>query len=101
MSETSHNAAQLRILAVIGALSGHEVPGRRLVDLAADLKASEPVVLRDLETLAAAGWATRDAEKRWRLGPAVVQIAVQFYLGLQRARSSIDEIQQRYTRTPQ
>lgn len=95
------NAAQLRLLEVIRALSGHEVFGRRLVDLAADLKQPEPVVLRDLEALAVAGWATRDDGKRWRLGPAVVQIAVQFYLGLQNARNAIDETQQRYTRTPQ
>lgn len=95
------NAAQLRLLEVIKALSGHEVFGRRLVDLAADLKQPEPVVLRDLEALAIAGWATRDDGKRWRLGPAVVQIAVQFYLGLQNARAAIDETQQRYTRTPQ
>lgn len=95
------NAAQLRLLEVIRALSGHEVFGRRLVDLAADLKQPEPVVLRDLEALAVAGWATRDDGKRWRLGPAVVQIAVQFYLGLQNARAAIDETQQRYTRTPQ
>lgn len=95
------NAAQLRLLDVIKGLSGHEVFGRRLVDLAADLKQPEPVVLRDLEALAVAGWATRDDGKRWRLGPAVVQIAVQFYLGLQNARNAIDETQQRYTRTPQ
>lgn len=97
---TVHNAAQLRLLDVIRALAGHEVFGRRLTDLAADIGTSEPVALRDLQALAAKGWAVQDASKLWRLGPEPVQIAVQFSVGLRAAQAKVSEVEQRYTRLP-
>ena len=96
----THNGAQLRLLDVIRALAGHEVFGRRLTDLAADIGTSEPVVLRDLQALSARGWAVQDASKLWRLGPEPVQIAVQFSVGLRAAQAKVSEVEQRYTRLP-
>lgn len=97
---TTHNAAQLRLLDVIRALAGHEVFGRRLTDLAADVGTAEPMVLRDLQALASKGWAVQDASKLWRLGPEPVQIAVQFSVGLRAAQAKVSEVEQRYTRLP-
>jgi DNA-binding IclR family transcriptional regulator len=97
---TTHNAAQLRLLDVIRALAGHEVFGRRLTDLAADVGTAEPMLLRDLQALASKGWAVQDASKLWRLGPEPVQIAVQFSVGLRAAQAKVSEVEQRYTRLP-
>lgn len=96
----THNAAQLRLVAVIRALAGHEVFGRRLTDIAADVRASEPIVLRDLQALAATGWAAQDDSKLWRLGQEPVQIAIQFFDGLRQAQARVAETEQRYTRLP-
>jgi len=100
MNEATHNAAQLRLLDVIRALAGHEVFGRRLCDIAADVGALESLVHRDLHALAHKGWAVQDAARIWRLGPEPVQIAVQFSYGLRQAQAKVSEIDQRYTRLP-
>lgn len=93
-------SAQLRLLAVIEALSGHEVFGLRLRDVALAVKASDPTVLRDLNTLAEKGWARQDESGKWRLGAKPVQIATNFTWGLTQAKQQIAETEQRYTRTP-
>lgn len=92
--------AQLRLLKVIEALSGHEVFGIRLKEVAATVKAADPTVLRDLQTLEAGGWAAQDESGRWRLHTKLVQIANSFTQGIDAARQRMDEIHQRYTRTP-
>lgn len=102
MSEqpATHNAAQLRLIDVIRALAGHEVFGRRLHDIAADVGAAESQVLRDLQALAHRGWAIQDPARLWRLGPEPVQIAVQFSYGMRAAQNRVSETEQRYTRLP-
>lgn len=92
--------AQLRLLKVIEALSGHEVFGTRLKDIAEAVGAGTPTVLRDLQTLAAGGWARQDDAGKWRLGPKLVQIATNFTWGLTQAKQAVSETEQRYTRTP-
>ena len=92
--------AQLRLLKVIEALSGHEVFGIRLKEVAEAVENSDPTVLRDLNTLAAAGWASQDESGRWRLGTKLVQIAVHFSWGVDEAQKKLDETKQRYTRKP-
>jgi DNA-binding IclR family transcriptional regulator len=99
-SPSAHNAAQLRLIDVIRALAGHEVFGLRLADIAKAVGASEPMLLRDLQTMAHKGWAAQDPSKRWRLGPEPVQIAVQFSYGLRQAQAQVAEVEQRYTRLP-
>ncbi|MER2545925.1 MAG: helix-turn-helix domain-containing protein [Candidatus Accumulibacter phosphatis] len=95
-----HNAAQLRLMDVIRALAGHEVFGLRLADIAKAVGTAEPMVHRDLQTMAHKGWAVQDPAKRWRLGPEPVQIAVQFSYGLRQAQAAVAEVEQRYTRLP-
>lgn len=93
-------AAQLRLLKVIEALSGNEASGIRLKEVAAAVQASDPTVLRDLNTLAAGGWAKQDEDGRWRLDAKPVQIATNFAWGMGVANQKLTEIQQRYTRKP-
>jgi len=102
MSDDKKNlgTAQLRLLKVIEALSGHEVFGIRLKELSATVKASDPTVLRDLQTLAAGGWAKQDETGKWRLGQKPVQICTNFTWGLTQAKQAVSETEQRYTRTP-
>lgn len=92
--------AQLRLLKVIEALSGHEVFGIRLKEVTQAVKASDPTVLRDLQTLEAGGWAKQDADGKWRLGQKPVQICTNFTWGLTQAKQAVSETEQRYTRTP-
>ena len=92
--------AQLRLLKVIETLSGHEVFGIRLKEVAAAVKTGDPTVLRDLQTLQAGGWAMQDENGLWRLHTKLIQIATHFAHGIDTARQRMDEVQQRYTRTP-
>lgn len=102
MSDDTKNLgnAQLRLLKVIEALSGNEVFGIRLKEVAAAVKANDPTVLRDLNTLASAGWAKQDEVGLWRLGPKTIQITANFHSGVINAQQRLDEISQRYTRKP-
>ena len=92
--------AQLRLLKVIEALSGHEVFGIRLKEVAAAVNADQPKVFRDLRTLEAGGWAKQDESSLWRLGPKGVQILANFHSGVLEAQQRVNEISQRYTRKP-
>lgn len=90
--------AQARILAVVEALSGHEVFGLRLKEVADLMRAPMPQTLRDLQTLAGCGWAEQK-EGRWRLGPKPVQIATRFSWGLTQAKQAVAEVEHNYTRS--
>jgi DNA-binding IclR family transcriptional regulator len=94
------NAAQTRLLDVIEALSGNEVFGARLRDIAAAVHAGEHSVLRDLQTLETAGWAQQMPDKKWRLAAKPVQIFANFQHGLFEASRRVDEVRHGYTRTP-
>jgi DNA-binding IclR family transcriptional regulator len=96
----SFGAAQLRLLRVIEALSGHEVFGIRLKEVAQAVKAGDPTVLRDLNTLEEGGWAKQDETGKWRLGQKPVQICTNFTWGLTQAKQAVSETEQRYTRAP-
>jgi DNA-binding IclR family transcriptional regulator len=93
--------AQLRLLKVIEALSGHEVFGIRLKEVAETVQSSAPTVLRDLQALESSGYARQDENGLWRLDTRLVQIATHFYWGIQAAGQRIEEIHQRYTRKPE
>ena len=54
----------------------------------------------DLQTLQAAGWAMQDESGLWRLHTRLIQIATHFAHGIDAARRRLDEVHQRYTRTP-
>lgn len=92
------NACQSRLLLVIEALSGHEVFGTRLVDLAKAVDSTQSTVLRDLGTLEAAGWAQQMEDGKWRLGAKPIQVLTNFHWGLQSASQKVAEVQHNYTR---
>ena len=92
--------AQLRLLKVIEALSGHEVFGIRLKEVAETVQSSAPTVLRDLQALESSGYARQDENGLWRLGPKAIQITGNFHAGAEGAQQRVNEIVQRYTRKP-
>ncbi len=102
MSDDKRNLgkAQLRLLKVIEALSGNEVFGIRLKEVAESVQANDPTVLHDLNTLASCGWAKKDESGKWRLGSKPVQISNAFVAGLDQAKRQISETEHNYTRLP-
>lgn len=108
MSESAKkpNAAQCRLLTVIEILSGNEVFGMRLKDVADAIartedKASMTTVLHDLEALEARGWAQQMEDTKWRLAAKPIQCLTNFQWGLQSAGVKLADVQQRYTRLPE
>lgn len=94
------NLAQLRLLLVIEVLSGNEVFGLRLTDVALALKTNAPTALRDLQALEAASWAQQMEDGKWRLAAKPIQVLTNFQWGLQSAGVKLNDVQQRYTRLP-
>jgi DNA-binding IclR family transcriptional regulator len=95
------NDGQQRILSLLKTLAGNEVTGLLPHEIATAQKCSAAIVTRDLFNLAKAGLAEKIAETgRWRLGPKLVQIAIAFQLNLDRSQARLNEVSQRYTRTP-
>lgn len=91
---------QQRLLRLIRTLAGHELQGLAPNELV-KLQGCDPAqVTRDLANLKHIGWAEQIAETgRWRLGPQIVQISLNFANGLQRAQTRMDELRTRFTRT--
>ncbi len=98
--EVKINESQLRLMRLIRLLSGHELHGLVLRDIAHDMKESEPTAYRDLKALEAGGWAQQRDNKTWRLGPEPIQIATNFAWGQREGKAELAEIEQRYTRKP-
>lgn len=95
------NAAQQRILQTLVLLAGNEFAGLAPSQIAKSLGTSQSNVTRDLANLQAGGLAEIIQDTgRWRLGPRLVQIATAFSLHLDESRRRVDEVAQRYTRTP-
>lgn len=93
------NNAQQRLLRTVLLLAGNELAGLAPSDLAKALDTNPSNVTRDLANLKEAGLAEQFPDTgRWRLGPKIVQVAVDFQLNLERSQSRVDEIRQRYTR---
>lgn len=90
---------QQRLLKLVSALAGHEVEGLAPGDIARRQGCHASQVTRDLRNLARLGYAeTIAATGRWRLGPALVQIALAHMTGLDRARRRLEETQARFSR---
>lgn len=93
--------AQERGYRVILALAGNEFLGLLPGEVAKKLDVSPSLITKDLRVLQAAGLAEQIQETgRWRLGPKLIQIAVAFQVHLDDSRRRLDEVHQRYTRTP-
>lgn len=101
-SQTSNEcSSQQRILRVLMALAGNEFHGLAPSEIAKGLQILPSTVTRDIQNLLAAGFAEKIEDTgRWRLGPKLVQVALAFSTELQRARSQVDGITNRYTREP-
>lgn len=91
-----------RAIRVIWLLQGKTVDGLRLKDIATHLATTPSTAYRDLELLADEGVAERipGREEYWRLTPKLVQLARAHDDEMQRLRRRLDEVDQRYTRSP-
>lgn len=89
-----------RVLSLLWVLQGHSMYGLRLKQLAEALGVAPPVALRDVQVLADEGLAERipGHDEHWRLTPKLVQLARAHDEDMRRARSRVDELDQRYTR---
>lgn len=91
---------QQRILRLINVLAGHEITGLTPAEIASAQNCNPSSVTRDLANLRAAGFAEHVPETgRWRLSPQVVQISLRHATALAQARTRLDDITQRFSRT--
>lgn len=104
MSAEKHpydNAAQQRVLRLVGILAGHELHGLAPTHLAESLEVSAGTITRDLHNLKSVGMAEQIQETgRYRLAPKLVQIAIGHMTAMNRAEQQLGEIKQRFTRQP-
>lgn len=93
-------AAVARTLAVIEALAGHTLDGRRLKDVMDAVRQSGPTTLKDLQALEALGYTQRipGRDDRWRLAPRLVRIAHAHQNEMARARQKLDDTDHNYSR---
>lgn len=91
---------QQRLLSLIRVLAGNEIEGLAPSQIAKLNECDPSQVTRDLANLRHVGWAEQiTATGRWRLGPEIVQISVLHAAALGRARTRLDEVANRYSRT--
>lgn len=103
MSEKKYNSSsQERGYRVLLLLAGHEFDGLAPGQLAEALKTNPSNITRDLRVLQEVGLAEPlpTDQRRWRLGPKLIQVATQFQQSLMEIKRRADEVQQRYTRAP-
>lgn len=67
------NAAQQRVLSILDALTGHELDGLTLTQIALITNSTLTQVIRDLYNLEIKGFVERDGEK-WRHGQKVMNM---------------------------
>ena len=98
MSERYRNEAQQRLCQTILLMAGKEFDGVQPSALAKALGTNPSNVTRDLWNLQKAGFVERVGNSdRWRLGPKLVQIAINFQHFFQQAQAHVLEMKQRYT----
>jgi DNA-binding IclR family transcriptional regulator len=92
---------QQRVLKMIRVLSGRECTGLAPSEIAKGMRISASNVTRDLANLKEAGLAEEIPNTgRWRLGPFLIQAALAHSLEVNRHSDALDEVKQRYSRTP-
>jgi len=95
------NDAQQRILNVLFALCLDAVNGFAPSKLAELVSASPSAITRDLDNLRTAGLAERvEATGCWRLTPRLPQQAINILNSVDAQQRRVDEVRNRYTRTP-
>ena len=91
--------SQQRVMDLIRTLAGNETKGLAPSQIATLQGCSPSEVTRDLANLKHRGWAEQIAATgRWRLGPEIVQISVRHSAALNRAKTRLDEVTNRYSR---
>lgn len=99
--DAAKGGAQERGYRVLMLLAGHEFEGMAPGEIAKALDTSPANISRDLRVLQRVGLAEYlETIGRWRLGPKVVQIALAFQLAVNAQRTRLDEVTNRYSRTP-
>ncbi|MDH2233083.1 MarR family transcriptional regulator [Delftia tsuruhatensis] len=94
------NAAQQRILQLIGLLAGHELQGLAPSELAKGMNVTASTITRDLDNLRSAGWAEQTPQAgRWRLSPQVVQISLRHAAAIRAGEQTLQDVVQRFSRT--
>lgn len=95
------NEAQQRILRLVLTLFGDAVNGYPPSRLAEMVKASAPVITRDLDNLRTAGLAERnEGTGHWLLTPRMPQQAIKVFNAIDTAQRRVDEARNRFTRNP-
>jgi DNA-binding IclR family transcriptional regulator len=94
--------AVARTIQIIRALAGHEFDGLLLGQVAQACDLHPSTALGYLEALVYHGIVARDTRnpKLWRLGPALVQIAIAFQAHLAAKQRELDNFAHNYTRHP-
>lgn len=101
MKDKYYSESQQRILNVLQALAGHEVEGLSPTALSKGLKANPAAITRALANLKINGLADSIPDSNnWRLLPKIVQISFAHSQEINKQMGKLDEMHQRYTRTP-
>lgn len=105
MSETRTtdytNDGQQRILRVVLVMFADVVNGVSVTAVAKELGTNVPTALRDLANLQIAGLAEKDdTTGLWRLTPRLPQQALKVLTSIDTAQRRVDEVRNRFTRTP-
>ncbi|WP_334158690.1 helix-turn-helix domain-containing protein [Oryzomicrobium sp.] len=102
MAAPEQKQSARRAIRLLWILQGNTFDGLRLKQIAEQLDTTQSTALRDLEMLAEEGVAERipGREEFWRLTPKLIQLARAHDVEMTRLRARVDEIDQRYTRSP-
>jgi len=93
--------SQQRIIKVMFILAGHEINGLAPGEIAKALSETPSKITRALANLKIAGVAEQLLEtERWRLTPKLVQVAIAHMNALDKAESKLNEVRNRFSRTP-
>lgn len=87
-----------RVLVMIPMLSGYEMTGRRVGELAEELGTSSANVSRDLEIMIGMEVVERmpDDKERYRLGPSIVQVAIRHMDHMDQAARKLETTRRRF-----
>jgi DNA-binding IclR family transcriptional regulator len=100
-SKYASSAQVTRVCLILRVLAGHTVNGLSNGEIAKAIQDSPSNVTQTVAKLVQQGMVDAAAvEGRFRLGPALVQVAVQHQAEMEHAQRTLNEIKQRYSRIP-
>lgn len=86
-----------RCVRLVTALAPHIIAGLSVSELAEKSRLSAPVVCRDMDSLAAVGWAQKLETGRWALTTRPIALAAACELALRTARERQDDFKRNVT----